>query len=114
MKEGTCPLCRRPGAELEGVKLVPRWGMYVDGKPIRLRPLEQNFIRTLLRVWPLGANMDRLCMGLWPHPDNEPEYTENNIRVYANRIRAKLKNTGWRLTTGWEGGYRLERDDRTV
>lgn len=102
-----CPFCGSP-VEPDGVIIDAQGGIVTRlGKTIRLTKIEGALFAALYRHRSETLTMDRLVSSAWPDPVNEPEASEQAVRVHVYRLRQKIKPLHIEIRTEWHRGYML-------
>ncbi len=78
----------------------------LDGRPVNLTVTEFNILELLMRRYP--AVVDRRLIAQHAWPDETDPLGSNAIDVAMSRLRAKIPESGTRITTVRGTGYRLE------
>lgn len=60
------------------------------GETVKLTPTETEIVSTLLALRGRCVPRQELIEILWPNPDDEPEWSYNQIAQYIRRLRRKL------------------------
>ena len=107
-------LLRRPGLEvLDRIRAGPflfdlaTRRAHVDGRALRLTPLEFDFLAILARRPGAAVSREELAAALL---DLGREARPRMLDAHASRLRRKLGDRGRHLRTAWGVGYRLEVD----
>jgi DNA-binding response OmpR family regulator len=77
----------------------------INGRPVRLMPQRHKILAALLLNRGRLVSLNDLIGMVWPHPDNEPEWPENVVKVQVSKMRQQVGK--WVIETVWGRGFRI-------
>ena len=100
-----CPSCGQSAKNVAFWVDAEAHSIVVDGKYIKFCPKEFIVFNLLYARAPKNVTTYQFCSALWDC--HEPEFAENNIKVYLNALRRKLEGTRLVVQNIWGEGYRF-------
>jgi DNA-binding response OmpR family regulator len=100
-----CPSCGQSAKNVAFWVDAEAHSIVVDGQYIKFCPKEFIVFSLLYSRAPRKVTTYQLSSVLWD--DHEPEFAENNIKVYLNMLRKKLAGTRLVIECIWGEGYRF-------
>lgn len=108
-----CPHCRRrktARGRAEDVFDEPNHRIIVADESRYVRPRDWQILAILRERQGVPVGVEAFYQLIWEAETDDPPFVEQNIRVHVCRLRQLLAGSGWRITTLWGFGYKLERE----
>jgi DNA-binding response OmpR family regulator len=108
-----CPTCGQPVADAATLLVSPTGASVTRLGAGAVLTLGQAAVLEILRKkFPAHAAHEALILGMYGH--QEPDWSENVLKIHVHHLRRKLAPLGVEIKTVWGVGYRLAFHDAPV
>ncbi len=81
----------------------------IDGASVYMTRIEHRIFAALFNARGRFLQKNQIFETMWPDPDREPDFADENLRVHVMRLRKKIVPTRFNIVASRSRGYRMVR-----